>query len=656
MPATAEAASIQMACSVPARTYRPIRDYAVIGDCHGAALVASDGGIDWCCLRRHDAEPVFCRLLDAGKGGCFAVNPTSLFDVERGYLDGTNILRTVFATATGRLAVTDFMPVGRRLGAATHDYVSLNAPNWLVRRIEGLAGAVELDVAYRPSLDFARRRPALILADDGVRGEGVPDLVGDLPFRIDADTARARVTVRAGERLDLVVAGNRVAGEDPRSRVDEFLAVTEAFWREWIAYCRYSGPHAAMVRRSALILKLLTFAPTGAVVAALTASLPETLGGERNWDYRFSWLRDSSFTLYALAGLGYSGEGRRYHDYLARCVRETLPEVQIMYGIGHEHELTETRLDHLDGYAGSRPVRSGNEAYSQRQIDVYGQILDLALLYESLGGRLDAQYRRLLRTIADFAARHWREPDQGLWEMRGPPQHHVHGKLMSWVALDRAGRVLRDGGDWAASAQAVLAAIEADGVDGEGGYLTQAFGSRNSDAALLLAPMLGVPLARATIERTVAAVEEELRHGDFLHRYRADDGLAGEEGAFLICSFWLVDALLAIGREPEARALFDRLCASANDVGLFAEEIDPESGAFLGNIPKAFTHLALIGSAVNLGLHDRRGSAGLTGSYADRARRSVGATFGWRGVLAALLQCRIPIRLRPSRRSCLAWP
>ncbi len=656
MSATARAVRPQATRENLARAYRPIRDYAAIGDCHGAALVARDGGIDWCCLRRHDGEPVFCRLLDANKGGYFAINPTAPYEVERGYREGTNILRTVFTTSTGRVAVTDFMPVGRRLGADTHDYVSLTVPNWLVRRIEGLDGEVELDVAYRPSLDFAHRRPELVFADGLLRAEGVPDLVADLPFRIEVDTARARVTVRAGERRDLVLAGNTVEGEDPRLRVGEFLAVTEAFWREWLGYCRYRGPHAAMVRRSALVLKLLTFAPTGAVVAALTTSLPEALGGERNWDYRYSWLRDSSFTLYALASLGYSGEGRCYHDYLARCIRETLPRVQIMYGIGHEHALTETRLDHLDGYAGSRPVRSGNEAFGQRQIDVYGQILDLALLYQRLGGRLDAQYRRLLRTLATFAASHWQDPDQGLWEMRGPPQHHVHGKLMSWVALDRAGRVLRDGGDWPAAARAVLAAIEAEGIDAAGGHLTQAFGGRNTDAALLLAPMLGIPLERATIERTVAAVEQELRQGDFLRRYRGDDGLAGEEGAFLICSFWLVDALLAIGREPEARALFDRLCAAANDVGLFAEEIEPTSGAFLGNVPQAFTHLALIGSAVNLRLYEKHGSAGLAGSYADRARRSVGATFGWRGLWAALKQCRTPIRLKPSIKSCLAWP
>jgi GH15 family glucan-1,4-alpha-glucosidase len=328
--------------------------------------------------------------------------------------------------------------------------------------------------------------------------------------------------------------------------------------------------------------------------------LPEEIGGERNWDYRYSWLRDSSFTLYALAVLGYAGEARCYHDYLAACFRRTLPMVQIMYGIERECDLKESVLNHLEFYEGSRPVRVGNGAFNQRQIDVYGEVLDLALLYERLGGRLNEQYRRLLRTLAAFVAAHWREADQGLWEMCGPPRHYVHGKLMSWVALDRASHVLRDGADLETVADEVLSEVAAKGVDPEGGHLTQVFGSAHTDAALLLAPMLGLPLEHATFERTVAVVEQELRRGDFLLRYRSDDGLRGQEGEFLICSFWLVDALLATGRADDARALFDRLCGHANDVGLYAEEIAAESGAFLGNFPQAFTHLALIGSAVHL--------------------------------------------------------
>jgi GH15 family glucan-1,4-alpha-glucosidase len=327
-----------------------------------------------------------------------------------------------------------------------------------------------------------------------------------------------------------------------------------------------------------------------------------------------------------------------------------------MYGIERECDLSETVLDHLSGYEDSRPVRVGNGAFNQRQIDVYGQVLDLALLYERLGGKLSEQYRRLLRTLATFVVAHWREPDQGLWEMRGPPRHHVHGKLMSWVALDRARQLLDDDADWRGLAEQVLSEVEAKGVDLEGRHLTQVFGSAHTDAALLLAPMLGAPLEGVTIERTVAAVEQELRRGDFLLRYRSDDGLSGGEGEFLICSFWLVDAVLATGRADEARMLFDRLCAYANDVGLYAEEIDADSGAFLGNFPQAFTHLALIGSAVHLQLYERYGARGVAGSYADRAARSVGATFGWRGIWAALKQCRSVGRIRASKRSYLLWP
>ena len=493
----------------------------------------------------------------------------------------------------------------------------------------------------------------LTFEDGRLCGSGLPDLFADLPFSIDGEHARATVTIRAGERRDFVLAANMVEGEDPRDRVDEFLAVTHAFWREWIAYCRYTGPHRDAVRRSALALKLLTYAPTGALVAALTTSLPEQIGGERNWDYRYSWLRDSSFTLYALAALGYAGEARCYHDYLATCFRQTLPIVQIMYGVERECDLSETVLDHLEGYQGSRPVRVGNGAFRQRQIDVYGQVLDLALLYERLGGRLSAQYRRLLRTLVAFVAAHWREPDQGLWEMRGPPRHHVHGKLMSWVALDRASEVLREGATWRTVADEVLSEVATEGVDAAGG---QMFGSTHTDAALLLAPMLGIPLEHATLERTVTAVERELRRGDFLLRYRSDDGLSGQEGEFLICSFWLVDALLTTGRADEARALFDRLCGHANDVGLYAEEINAENGAFLGNFPQAFTHLAPIGSAVHLQLYDQYGAAGIAGSYGDRAVRSVGATFGWRGIWAAIKQCGRVGRIRASTRSYLLWP
>lgn len=635
--------------------YPPIRDFALIGDCHGCALVGVDGSVEWCALMRFDADPVFCRILDAERGGCWSIRPPVEFSTKRSYLGATNLLRTVFTTAQGSVAVTDFMPVGRRLDARTHDYVNLSAPGWLIRRVEGLQGRTPLRVVYKPSRDFVRRAVRLEQSGAAIGGEGVPSLYSDITFAVEGDTARAELILGADECRDFVLALNTVDGQSPLSRVPEFFAVTRAFWEEWIEYCRYRGPYAKAVTRSALTLKLLTYAPTGAIVAAPTTSLPEGVGGERNWDYRYCWLRDSCFSLYALAALGYSGEARRFHGYLVNACRQTLPEIQIMYGIGWEHRLDEQELDHLEGYRGSTPVRTGNAAYQQRQIDVYGHALDLALMYRTLGGRLDEQYRRLLLVIARFVEKHWREPDQGLWEMRGPPRHHVHGKMMSWVAMDRASRLVDRTSDWAELARQIAREVRGQGVDRHGGHLRQAYDG-GVDAAVLLAPMLGFALEDTTLERTIDAVEAALGRGGYLLRYEGEDGLSGDEGAFLTCSFWLVDAKLAAGRVAEARELFERLLAQANDLGLYAEEIDPGDGSLLGNFPQALTHLALVGSAVNLRLVERHGYGVLLGTYADRARRAVGTTFGWRAVLASVLQCGRRGRVLPSRKSKLAWP
>ncbi len=638
-----------------AGAYTPIRDYAVIGDCHGCALVGRDGSIDWCALRRFDADPIFCRLLDAGRGGFWSIRPLGAAQSTRAYQPDTNVLVTTFTTSTGTMSVTDFMPVGRQLDASAHDYVSLNAPNWLVRRVEGITGQLEIEVRYRPSRHYARDDSPLSVADGIVTGPELPSLHTDLPFTVTHGVAEAHLSLRAGQRHDLVLAGNTVSSVAPRARVDEFLAITRSFWQEWLAYCRYGGRYVEAVKRSALVLKAMTYAPTGALVAALTTSLPEEIGGERNWDYRFTWLRDGSLMLYALAALGYSGEARSYHRFLATACSQTLPHVRIMYGIDHSHSLEEHVLDHLEGYEGSRPVRIGNGAYLQRQIDVYGETLDLALLYQTLGEKLSVQYRRLLRTFAEFVAEHWQDPDQGLWEMRGPPRHHVHGKLMSWVAMDRAARLFEDPQRWQQLAATIRADIERNAIDPAGGYLRQAYDG-GVDAAVVLAPMLAFPLEQTTLERTIDTVERTLGQGDFVVRYRGEDGLSGEEGAFLICSFWLIDAKLAAGRIDQARAHFERLLGYANDVGLYAEEVDAASGAFLGNFPQAFTHLALVNSAVNLDLYERFGAAGLSGSHADRAKRSVIATFGWRGIAASIRFSGARARLRSSDESKLAWP
>lgn len=645
-----------MVASRSTSAYRPIEDYALIGDCHGAGLVATDGSIDWAAMHRFDADPVCCRLLDAGRGGHWAIRPRGEYRSTRAYLPGSNILRTVFSTARGSAALTDFMPVGRRLDARAHDYVRLNAPGWIVRRIETLQGEVEFEIEYRPSRAFACE-PVELVADRRAVCAGVdmPTLYSDaeIDFTLTRDLATASLRVAAGERRDFVLADSIVEGESPCERIEEFFDVTRAFWREWIGYCRYRGPYRDAVERSALVLKLLTYAPSGAIVAAATTSLPEEIGGERNWDYRFCWVRDAYFALYALAVLSYSGEARCFHDFLASSCKRSLPLIRPMYAVDGEMKLDEATLDHLEGYQRSAPVRVGNGAYLQRQIDVYGQALDLAQMYQALGGRLDEQYRRLLAAIAKFIAAHWHEPDQGLWEMRGEPRHHVHGKLMSWVGMDRASRLLDP--KWQFEAQRIAAEIRAHASAPDNGCLRQAYDG-GTDAAVLLAPMLGFALPQATLAKTIANVRDTLGRGGFLARYRGEDGVSGSEGEFLVCSSWLADAELACGQVDQARAVIDELLACANDVGLYAEEVDSTSGEFLGNFPQALTHLGLIGNLVNLRLVERYGVAALGGSYADRARRAVRATFGWRGVVAAMMQsCRLG-RFISSRRSMLAWP
>jgi len=364
-------------------------------------------------------------------------------------------------------------------------------------------------------------------------------------------------------------------------------------------------------------------------------------------------VRDACFALYALSVLGYSGEAKCFHDFLLSACARSLPNVRPLYGIDGTLNLDEVKLDHLEGYRASTPVRCGNGAYLQHQSDAYGQILDLALMYEALGGRLDEQYRRLLTAVARFIAAHWQEPDQGIWEMRGPPRHHVHSKLMSWVGMDRAGELLD--GRWHDDARQIAAEILARaGANDEAG-LRQAYDG-GTDAAILLAPMLGFPLPRARLEKTVDDVCQTLGRGDFLARYLGEDGLEGGEGAFLVCGSWLADAELAAGRTDAARARIARLVGCANDVGLYAEQVDVSSGGFLGNFPQALTHLGLIGNVVNLKLAEQGGSAALAGSYADRARRAVTATFGWRGFIAAMRQSHRFGRLVSSQRSKLAWP
>lgn len=622
------------------RSYRPIRDYALIGDCHGSALVARDGSIDWCCLGRFDANPVFCRILDKDRGGFLSVTPVAPHTTRRGYLGFTNILQTAHDQGDRRILISDFMPVGRRPGSGTHNYVDLVAPNWLIRTVEALGEEVECAIRYRPRGFSSQSTLSDVRSNAIFMGNGPALYHNAGEFQTNEDTSEALVRLRPGRRLVLVVSGQPIDGDDPIGTVDSLRSTTEAFWREWIAYCRYRGPHEAAVKRSLLAIKLMTYAPSGAIVASPTTSLPEALGGDRNWDYRHCWLRDAVFALYALAIMGYGGEARQFSRYLPRVCAASAPELRILYGIDGETDLAEYEINALDGYAGSRPVRIGNGAYLQRQIDVYGEILDWAMLYVGLGGRFDKDARGMLASLADYVVDHWEEAEQGIWEIRAPPRHHVHGKMMCWVALDRAIRLLGSRQNWFAARERILGEVRKRGV--RAGHLVQAFEHDHADASLLLAPMEAFPVEENVIRSTVEFVERELRSEDFVFRYRNGDSLDGEEGAFFICSLWLVDALLSVGRSQDAKALFERVLGHTNDVGLYSEEIDVRSGEFLGNFPQAYTHLAVVSSAAHIALYEKHGRRGVQGSHADRAKLQVSATLGWRGIWAA---CRASWRV-----------
>jgi alpha,alpha-trehalase len=630
----------------------PIKDYALIGDCHGAALVSRSGSIDWSTLLRFHDDPDFFRLLDS-RGGFWDVIVQDLQRVSRSYIENTNILETHFEAAGGVLVVTDFMPVGRTRTASTHDYVTLNAPGWLVRRFECVAGKVAFTTRFRPNGANFSTRPLKMKQDEGcICAPGGLALYCRGSVDISDDGALIDYTLSEGDRENCVLT--RVAPLfDPIERGEELYQVTLAFWKEWSEYRRYRGPYDQAVARSALALKLLTYAPTGAMIAAPTTSLPEAIGGERNWDYRFSWVRDSTFALYALSVLGYSGEGHRFSHFLRRrCLREG-STLRIMYSVDGEPFLPEREIEDLRGYRGSRPVRVGNDASEQRQLDVFGEVLDWADLRVAMGSKLSRDEKGLLAGIADHVCRTWRQPDHGLWEMRSEPRNFVHGKAMAWVALDRAGRLLGDRELWRKSRAAIIEAIMEDGCRGDPPYLTQSFDTDRTDAALFQIPLLGLPLPDTVVSQTVRRIEDELRVGDFVYRYKVADGLEGREGAFLSTSFWLVEALLMVGRDGEANDLFERLLEHANDVGLFSEEIDSANGDFLGNFPQAFTHLALISSASLLQLHRTKGRKALRGTNADRARRLAGATEGAKALAHALIRNK-SIRLRSSRKSVLA--
>ncbi len=596
--------------------YPPISDYALISDCHSGALVSKDGSVDWCTFHRFEARPVFGRILDWAKAGFFRIAPLDDdYEATRRYLPGTNVLETTFRTPTGTLVLTDFFAFRESGVGESHP------DHQLIRIARCTEGEVAVKVKFVPRFDYGLTTPRLeTLADDLVVAYGGADalvLQSELPFgHAELSATQGNRTLRAGEEAFVVLTYQLPHELAPRrltrDEVHAKLEATSATWAAWADRCTYEGPYREQVVRSALVLKGLTNGPTGAIVAAATTSLPEEVGGERNWDYRFSWLRDSALTLNALFALGYGEEAQAYVDWLKRTTAGRASELQIMYGVGGERLLPEVELDWLEGYRGSRPVRIGNGAYSQFQLDVFGELLDTVWIYRQHGGEIDDVFWEFLGRVAGAVIDRWRLPDQGIWEIRGEPRHFTYSKVMAWVALDRVVRIAeldgREGAldEWRANRDELRELIEREGVDPESGAFLQSFDDGGKlDASNLMIPIVGFvehtdPRARATFERTIA----ELSADGFVYRYVTDgvDGLSGDEATFAICSFWLVECLARAGETERARELFERLLGFCNDVGLLAEEIDPHSGELIGNFPQAFSHLGLIQAAIALDL------------------------------------------------------
>ncbi|MGI8921552.1 MAG: glycoside hydrolase family 15 protein [Solirubrobacteraceae bacterium] len=629
-------ANVQHASAFPA-----IADYGFLSDCHTGALIAHDGTVEWLCLPRFDGPSVFGALLDRGAGS-FRLGPYGTqVPGGRRYEPGTNIIETTWMTPTGWLVVRDALVIGPWHGEPepptenTRPPTDHEARGSLVRHVVCTQGEVQVELICEPLFDYGATEAIWSAADgmggtvDAGGGEGPPlRLRSDLRLGIEGNRVRARHTLREGESCFSALSWNAEL-EGPTTAAEALAQIDETahYWRSWLAAGHFPDhPWRVYLQRAALVLKGLTYAPTGATMAALTTSLPETPHGERNWDYRYTWMRDATFTLWAMHSLGLDWEADDFLEFVADLGRNKDGSLQIMYGIGGERDLKEKVLDHLHGYEGAVPVRIGNAAYSQRQNDVYGAVLDSVYLHAKSNGYLPQGLWPVIVDQADCAAKAWREPDQGIWEARGEPKHYVSSKLMCWVALDRAARLAElrgeeeKGPEWQREAEEVRNDILEHGVSARGVF-RQHYETDALDASLLLIPIVRFLASDdKRVRATVLAIAKELTDHGLVLRYRVDetdDGLSGKEGTFLICSFWLVSALSEIGRSDRARRLCERLLAQSSPLYLYAEELEADSGRHLGNYPQAFTHLALINAVLHV-IGDEGGGDQLRGPSLDR--------------------------------------
>ena len=580
----------------------PLEDYALIGDCEAAGLVARDGSLDWLCLPRFDSAACFAALLGTADHGRWRIGPREPgARATRRYRDRTLVLETEFQTPSGTAALIDFMPLQPQKSD-------------VVRIVEGRSGVVAMDVDLTIRFDYGSIVPWVRAQPDGLLAVGGPDSVrlhSPVELHGQGFTHHGQFEVRAGQRLafDLTWFPSHApepAGLDAAAALDD----TERWWRDWMGKCCAEGRWSEQVERSLITLKALTYAPTGGIVAAPTTSLPELIGGVRNWDYRFCWLRDATFTLYALVQSGFLDEARAWREWLLRAAAGKPSQFQLMYGIAGEHRMPEMELPWLPGYEGSAPVRTGNGAHTQRQLDVFGELLDSGYTCWKAGLTDGVDGWRLERAVVEYLEEIWREPDEGIWEVRGGRRQFTHSKMMAWVALDRAVKAVENFGlegpveRWRALRQEVHEDVCRHGYDPGRGAFVQSYGSRDLDASLLMMPLVGfLPASDARVRGTVEAIERELVVDGFVHRYASRpevDGLPRGEGAFLLTTFWLADNLELLGRHDDAVRLYEQVLGVANDVGLLAEAYDPRGKRMVGNFPQAFSHVGLINTARNL--------------------------------------------------------
>lgn len=598
-------------------SYQPIENYGVIGDMRSVALVGKNGSIDWCCLPAFDSPSVFAAILDDGKGGFWKLAPAFECEVRQMYLPDTNVLVTRFFADQGMAELIDFMPIGREAGGETEQ-----ASRQVVRIAKSIRGSVPFRMECRPAFDYARQPHKVHFDRDNcgavfasTRQQFV--LKSERPLQQQGTAAVAEFTLEGGQEAAFALrhhngsADLQLAGQQIDSM--GLLGETVRFWRDWSRRSVYHGRWREMVNRSALVLKLLTYLPTGAIVAAPTTSLPESIGGVRNWDYRYTWVRDAAFSVYSLMRLGYTEEAGAFAGFMQKRAQEESPDngpLNVLYGIDGRHDLTEESLDHLDGYRGSRPVRIGNAAYGHLQLDIYGELMDSLYLYDKYGSPLSYEMWTTVERLLDWVASNWEQPDQSIWEVRGPRRNFTYSKLQCWVALDRGIRLTRkrsfpsEGDTWRRERNRIYRAIMQEGWSEKEGAFTQYFGSDALDAATLMMPlMLFVSPHDPRMTATIDRIRRELGADSLVRRYEigkaARDGLPGCEGFFSVCSFWLVEAMARAGHVEEAQLLFEKLLGYANHLGLFSEEISGK-GELLGNFPQALTHLGLISAAHNL--------------------------------------------------------